>query len=154
MRSPGLKSRHRYGPVPTGRKFAGASRERLPRYGSNTWRGMIMLTPQKAAIQNGVVARSGHGGTHQPPADRLERPDVCAAAPSRRYIPTSARGPLPEYSPKRRSPGTTDTITARACARSVAIAAPAITDSSMAPQLQAQRSQAQAHQGVTFSLNS
>src|SRR2546426_1804282 len=56
MRSPDLKSRHRYGPVPTGRKFAGASRERLPRYGSNTWRGMIMLTPQKAAIQNGVGA--------------------------------------------------------------------------------------------------
>src|SRR5262249_39875070 len=51
--SPDLNSRHRYGPVPTGRKFAGASRDRLPRYGSNTGRGMIMPTPQKPAAPDG-----------------------------------------------------------------------------------------------------
>src|SRR5919197_1872613 len=53
--SPGLKSTKRYGPVPTGRRLAGASRDLAPLNGSNTWRGMSMpRAPQNASAQNGV----------------------------------------------------------------------------------------------------
>src|SRR5438132_6469486 len=46
--SPGLKSTKRYGPVPTGRRFAGASRDLPLLNGSKTWRGSTM----PAALQN------------------------------------------------------------------------------------------------------
>src|SRR5207253_7523571 len=49
--SPGLKSTTRYGPVPTGLRLAGASRERAPLNGANTCLGMMLL---KALGQNGL----------------------------------------------------------------------------------------------------
>ena len=53
--SPGLKSAYLYGPVPTGLRFAGASRDFAPLNGSKTCFGMIWpVGPQKGADQNGV----------------------------------------------------------------------------------------------------
>ncbi len=52
--SPGLKSVKRYGPVPTGLRLAGASRDFAPRYASNTCLGSsIPRLPQKASHQKG-----------------------------------------------------------------------------------------------------
>ena len=53
--SPGLKSTTRYGPVPTGLKLEGASRDIEPWYGSKRWRGIsIPALPQNGSAQNGV----------------------------------------------------------------------------------------------------
>src|SRR5713101_10042853 len=53
--SPGLKSTKRYGPVPTGLRFAGASRDLAPLKASKRCLGMIMpRTPTNASAQNGV----------------------------------------------------------------------------------------------------
>src|SRR5262245_15912602 len=53
--SPGLKSTKRYGPVPTGLRLAGASRDLSPLYGANTcWGSTMPRTPTKASAQNGV----------------------------------------------------------------------------------------------------
>ena len=53
--SPGLKSTNLYGPVPTGFRFAGASRDLPPLNASNRCFGMTMpRTPQNASAQNGV----------------------------------------------------------------------------------------------------
>ena len=53
--SPGLKSANLYGPVPTGFRFVGASRDFAPLNGSKRCLGMIMpRVPQNASAQNGV----------------------------------------------------------------------------------------------------
>src|SRR3989442_3833763 len=53
--SPGLKSTNLYGPVPTGLRFAGASRDLAPLNGSNRCLGRLMpRKPQKPSAQNGV----------------------------------------------------------------------------------------------------
>ena len=53
--SPGLKSANRYGPVPTGLRLVGASRDLSPLYAWKRCFGMIMpRMPQKGSAQNGV----------------------------------------------------------------------------------------------------
>src|SRR5688572_5974474 len=53
--SPGLNSTNLYGPVPTGLRFVGASRDLAPLKASNRCLGMtIPRTPQNASAQNGV----------------------------------------------------------------------------------------------------
>src|SRR5512137_776026 len=54
--SPGLKSTNLYGPVPTGFRLPGASRDLAPMYGTKTCFGMIIPSEaQKAVAQNGVA---------------------------------------------------------------------------------------------------
>src|SRR6266568_4177894 len=54
--SPGLKSRNLKGPVPTGLRFVGASRDLSPLKAWNRCLGMMgpVAAPQNAADQNGV----------------------------------------------------------------------------------------------------
>ena len=53
--SPGLKSTNLYGPVPTGLRLPGASRDLAPIYGPKTCFGMIMPSAAtKAVAQKGV----------------------------------------------------------------------------------------------------
>src|SRR5215472_2402388 len=54
--SPGLKSRNLKGPVPTGLRFVGASRDLSPLKAWKRCLGMIgpVAAPQNAAAQNGV----------------------------------------------------------------------------------------------------
>src|SRR5437870_10904906 len=53
--SPGLKSMKRKGPVPTGFRLVGASRDLSPLYASNRCLGMIIpVVPQNGADQKGV----------------------------------------------------------------------------------------------------
>src|SRR3989442_902566 len=54
--SPGLKSTKRYGPVPTGLRFVGASRDLAPLNASKRCLGTIIpVGPQKGADQKGVA---------------------------------------------------------------------------------------------------
>ena len=52
--SPGLKSTKRNGPVPTGLRLVGASRDLSPLYAWKRCFGMIISVPQKGAAQKGV----------------------------------------------------------------------------------------------------
>ncbi len=53
--SPGLKSANLYGPVPTGLRLLGASRDLPPANGPNRCLGIsIPRVPTKASAQNGV----------------------------------------------------------------------------------------------------
>ena len=53
--SPGLKSTNLYGPVPTGFRLAGASRDLAPIKSANRCFGIIMpRLPTKGSAQNGV----------------------------------------------------------------------------------------------------
>jgi hypothetical protein len=53
--SPGLKSTNVYGPVPTGFRLVGASRDLAPAYGPKRCFGMIIPSAAtKAVAQNGV----------------------------------------------------------------------------------------------------
>src|SRR4249920_3543857 len=81
--SPGLKSTNLYGPVPTGFRLAGASRDFAPMYGANTCFGMIMPSAAtKSVAQNGVgfenVTRIVSGSTFVTVAS-LYTPVVTAA---------------------------------------------------------------------------
>ena len=53
--SPGLKSTNVYGPVPTGLRLVGASRDLAPAYGPNRCFGMIIPSAATNDVaQNGV----------------------------------------------------------------------------------------------------